>query len=87
VELDLTPSAAHLLIGDDGLGFDGGLDPGHMGLRTMRERADEIGAELSVATRTGEGTAVTLVWTQDMPGATPSLDLSRRAALPPADWI
>ncbi len=62
VRLDCEPSRARLVIGDDGLGFDPGpLDPSHLGLRSMRERAAEAGAEFSLRTAPGDGTEVTVV--------------------------
>jgi hypothetical protein len=51
------------LLALDGQGFDlGGFGPGHLGLRTMRERAAEIGADLSITSAAGESTSVVLVW-------------------------
>lgn len=65
VELDLSADGARLIVGDDGVGFDPAVnDPSHLGLRSMRERADEVGAELTVVTHAGEGTAVVVVWEQ-----------------------
>lgn len=53
-----------LTVGDDGTGFDVAQPrPGHLGLRTMRERADVIGAELSFDGASGSGTTVTVVLT------------------------
>jgi len=46
-------------IRDDGLGFDAGADfPGHLGLRSMRERAARIGGTLEVSSSLGSGTTV-----------------------------
>jgi signal transduction histidine kinase len=46
---------------DNGGGFDPNVDhPGHLGLRTMAERARTIGAELSIASAPGQGTTVLL---------------------------
>jgi nitrate/nitrite-specific signal transduction histidine kinase len=60
---DLSPHAARLIVGDDGLGFDeAATGPSHMGLKTMRERAEEAGAEFSVTTKTGEGAVVVVQW-------------------------
>ena len=60
VQLDGEPSHARLLIGDDGCGFDpaGSVDPGHFGLKSMRERADDSGGQLAVRSVPGEGTVV-----------------------------
>jgi PAS domain S-box-containing protein len=63
VELTLRPASARLVVGDDGAGFDlSAMDPSHIGLASMRERAAEIGARLTVATEPGGGTRVELVW-------------------------
>jgi signal transduction histidine kinase len=48
-------------IADDGRGFDPGLvGRGHLGLVTMRERAEDLGGCLEVRTRRGNGTQVIL---------------------------
>jgi PAS domain S-box-containing protein len=52
-----------LAVEDDGQGFDFGKMSGtHMGLKIMRERADEIGATLEIQSRLQEGTCVTCTW-------------------------
>jgi ligand-binding sensor domain-containing protein/signal transduction histidine kinase len=52
-----------LRIGDDGRGFDPDrVPPNHLGLGIMRERAEKIGAELTIETEPGAGTTVTAVW-------------------------
>lgn len=60
-----------LAIRDDGVGFDFGTKPlQHLGIRIMRERAAAIQAELSLESRPGYGTSVTLTWiyeTRDQP--------------------
>jgi len=62
VRFQLThPGAGQLLleISDDGIGFDpSAARPGHMGLRTMAERAAALGGTLEVSSRPGSGTAV-----------------------------
>ena len=46
-------------ISDDGIGFDAGEDfPGHLGLRSMRERVTRLGGTLKVQSRPGSGTTV-----------------------------
>jgi PAS domain S-box-containing protein len=48
-------------IADNGAGFDPtAIGPGHLGLRTMRERAAQIGATLDLNARPGSGTTVRL---------------------------
>ena len=50
-----------LEIADDGQGFDPHADfPGHLGLKSMRERAGEIRGTLDVASEPGTGTRVTI---------------------------
>lgn len=48
-------------VADDGRGFDpAAVPPGHLGLRTMRERAAAIGAALDVTSTPGQGTTIVL---------------------------
>ncbi|MBO0687124.1 MAG: ATP-binding protein, partial [Candidatus Dormibacteraeota bacterium] len=48
-----------LEVADDGVGFDGCLEqPGHLGQRSMAERATALGGRLEVASRAGGGTTV-----------------------------
>jgi len=61
VELRYEPKQVILRISDDGKGFD--MDAitqrnGHWGLKNMRERANEIGAEWTVMTAPGRGTRI-----------------------------
>jgi signal transduction histidine kinase len=59
-------------IADDGVGFEPGADvAGHYGLVGLREQADAIGARLDIASRPGEGTRVSLRWTQPGGGGDP----------------
>ena len=63
VELDCAPDRVRLLVGDDGCGFEpSSCDPAHMGLRSMRERAQEAGARFNLATEPGNGTVITVDW-------------------------
>ena len=63
VVLDVRPSDVRLVVGDDGRGFDpDAVDPSHLGLRSMRERAEEAGARLCLETSVGGGTQVTVDW-------------------------
>ena len=63
VDLDVRSAGFHLVVGDDGQGFDpDAVDPGHHGLRSMRERADEVGARLQLQSRVGGGTQLTVDW-------------------------
>jgi len=54
-----------LSIRDDGCGFD--LErtaSGHYGLSMMRERAEAIGARLSITSQLGHGTELTIRWAE-----------------------
>ena len=64
VSLRLQPEKVHLLIEDDGSGFDPEtVSPEHLGLGIMRERAEAIGASLEIDSRVGHGTRIAVVWT------------------------
>ncbi|MGE0359812.1 MAG: two-component regulator propeller domain-containing protein [Vicinamibacterales bacterium] len=62
VELAYTDTAVTLQVNDDGRGFDHGLlteaAAEHYGLISMRERAEEIGASLEIASRVNFGTNI-----------------------------
>jgi signal transduction histidine kinase len=63
VNLAGTDSRAELVVIDDGYGFDQpeSMKEG-MGLGIMRERADEISADLSIVSEQDQGTTVTAIW-------------------------
>ena len=55
-----------LHITDDGRGFDPDSVPGdHLGLTIMQERADSIGATLTVESSPGAGTEIVAAWTPE----------------------
>jgi signal transduction histidine kinase len=60
VDLAFTSGAVRLCVHDDGCGFDSTQAPlyGHFGLLGMHERAEQLGGELQVRSRPGEGTDV-----------------------------
>ncbi len=63
VTLRLQPSADGLLleICDNGRGFDTSVDyPGHLGLKSMRERIEQLGGGFYIKSEPGGGTAVTI---------------------------
>ena len=64
VEIALERRAAglELRITDDGAGFDSAAVQGGStwGLRTMRERAEAVGAQLQIDSRPGHGTTVSV---------------------------
>ena len=48
---------------DNGIGFaTSDVEPGELGLGIMFERAQAVGAELSIDSQPGQGTIVTVVW-------------------------
>ena len=52
-----------LSVRDDGRGFAReDIPPGHLGLSTMRERAESLGARFAVKSEPGKGTAITVFW-------------------------
>jgi signal transduction histidine kinase len=53
------PGLLVMVIRDDGVGFDTtALNPGHLGLGTMAERAQQIGGSFEILSYAGEGTTV-----------------------------
>ncbi len=63
LRLECQPGQMNLTIEDDGLGFEpDSIQPGHMGISIMRERASSIGACLQVESQIGQGTTVRLDW-------------------------
>ncbi len=54
-----------LTIADNGTGFSqDDLVPGHFGLINMRERAEEVGADLEIDSVPGQGTTIALTWSK-----------------------
>jgi signal transduction histidine kinase len=63
VSVDCSPTTVLLQVSDDGRGFDpAGAPQGGLGLGILRERASEIGAQLTVVSTPGAGTTVILSW-------------------------
>jgi PAS domain S-box-containing protein len=59
MRLDHRPDATSLEIADDGAGFaSSDAFPGHLGLRSMRERATAVGATLEIESSPGAGTRI-----------------------------
>jgi two-component system, LuxR family, sensor kinase FixL len=59
IELAARKDGLRLQVRDDGVGLPRNLAPGQgMGLRTMRYRAEVIGAQLALKSRPGRGTIV-----------------------------
>ena len=63
INLKQKKTVIELSIHDDGLGFDPEQNiSGHYGLSMMRERAEAVGALLSVSSQPGHGTELTINW-------------------------
>jgi signal transduction histidine kinase len=62
VELSEHPEL-HVRIVDDGVGFDAALHPrgGRHGIVGMRQRAEQVGAQLRVQSRPGNGTEIVMI--------------------------
>ena len=69
VDIDLKHEGAdvEMHIHDDGKGFNSqSAVPGHYGLGMMRERAEAVGARLSITSQAGHGTELLMQWTKDL---------------------
>lgn len=67
VMLEGDDAGMHLRIQDDGMGFNTHADEsGGLGLHTMRERAESIGAAYSLQSAPGEGTCIEVAWEREM---------------------
>lgn len=63
ISLHCSPQGAYLSIRDDGAGFDPNeTAPDRLGLAIMRERAEAIGANLTIDSQPGRGTMVEVAW-------------------------
>lgn len=63
IELRFHPMVVELVFADDGIGFDLETIPAdHYGISIMRERAEKIGADLSIDTAPDEGTYIHIQW-------------------------
>jgi signal transduction histidine kinase len=70
VELELESEQVVLCIDDDGRGFDSETVPRlGFGVRTMADRAKEIGATFSLESQPGQGTLIEVVWSEQQPKA------------------
>jgi signal transduction histidine kinase len=59
IRVEERPGRVVIEIRDDGLGFEPKVNhPGHFGMESMRSRAAEIGAQLTIISRPGHGTVV-----------------------------
>jgi PAS domain S-box-containing protein len=65
IHLQCDPGAVELRLCDNGHGFDPArIPPGRSGLSMMRERAEAVGAVLSITSQPSRGTQVTIRWKQ-----------------------
>jgi signal transduction histidine kinase len=63
VTLDSRPGAGEMTITDDGRGFEReAVSPDHLGLGIMAERAQSIGAQLTIHSQPGHGTHILVRW-------------------------
>lgn len=59
IRLNVSEEKLELQVRDDGHGFDPNKEfPGHLGLRSMRERAEKLGATYEISSKLHEGTTV-----------------------------
>jgi signal transduction histidine kinase len=59
LQLEESPEEFTLVISDDGVGFDVRKDfPGHLGLKSMRERATRLGGTLEVTSEPDHGVRI-----------------------------
>jgi len=78
--LERVGRSVRLTVTDDGRGFDvehALLAPGHLGLHTIRERAELVGGRAEIGSWPGRGTTVTL--TVPLPAAATAARPPRRA--------
>lgn len=83
------PAEVIVEVADDGRGFDPAetVSDGHLGLITMRERAEDLGGRLEVRSRRGAGTRVTLRVPRPAPRADPAQGLGPAPGFGPPPGI
>ncbi len=63
VRLHCSTDEVELEVRDDGAGFDAqNIPPDSLGVGIMRERAEQVGAQLSIDSTIGEGTKIKMIW-------------------------
>jgi nitrate/nitrite-specific signal transduction histidine kinase len=63
IHLKQEEASIELSIRDDGLGFDPEqIASGHYGISIMQERAEAVGAHLSITSQPGHGTELMIHW-------------------------
>lgn len=73
IALQYEPEQLTLRIEDNGKGFDQQATSGGMGQTTLRERANAIGASLTIDSAVGQGTRILLVWQSSVSPSSASL--------------
>jgi signal transduction histidine kinase len=58
VQVEIDDNVARLLVTDDGRGFDGAADEGHLGLRLLTDLAQEAGGRMKLDSKPRQGTRV-----------------------------
>jgi two-component system, NarL family, sensor kinase len=58
VQVEIEANVARLLVTDDGRGFDGAADEGHLGLRLLADLAREAGGRMKLDSKPQQGTRV-----------------------------
>jgi signal transduction histidine kinase len=61
ITLSYMPDVLALDVADDGQGFDTALDRRGFGLKSMRERSEELGGELTVESEPGRGAKIAVL--------------------------
>ncbi len=77
VTVEREPSGVVVTVADDGCGFAAdapGLNEGHYGLQGMRERAEAMGASVTILSEVGRGTVVRLHVPLDVPGRSDGIE-------------
>jgi signal transduction histidine kinase len=71
ISLQVSPAEDGILIAiaDNGKGFDQDAPREGFGLNGMQERANRIGARLTIASERGAGTEIIVAWNPELPGA------------------
>jgi PAS domain S-box-containing protein len=71
INLWFWPAGVKLGIKDNGVGFDPkAISADHLGVSIMHERAKAVGARLKLASRSGQGTRVAVMWRDNQEGGT-----------------
>jgi signal transduction histidine kinase len=58
VRMEIEPELARLIVRDDGRGFDGQIEEGHLGLLLLADLAREAGGQLSISSTPETGTRI-----------------------------